>query len=116
MAARIPSHMKITLQKKPDKRASSVDQPGIEPRFSEPKSDVIAFIPLVNGAFFSKAGAKVLLFFDMTKYFELFFEKIVILYSKNKIFLTFRIPNLRYLPKKHYLHDLRRLHIFQRLA
>ena len=67
MAARIPSHTKISLQKKPDERASFVDQPGIEPRFSEPKSDVIAFIPLVNGAFLSKAGAKVLLFFDMTK-------------------------------------------------
>ena len=50
-------------------RASFVDQPGIEPRFSEPKSDVIAFIPLVKDAFFSKAGAKVLLFFDMTKFF-----------------------------------------------
>ena len=47
-AARIPSHMKISLQKKPDMRASFVDQPGIEPRFSEPKSDVIAFIPLVT--------------------------------------------------------------------
>ena len=93
MAARIPSHMKISLQKKPDKRASYVDQPGIEPRFSEPKSDVIAFIPLVNGAFFLKAGAKVLLFFDMTKYFALFFEKNSIFYQKMNYTISFRILN-----------------------
>ena len=88
MAARIPSHMKISLQKKPDMRASFVDQPGIEPRFSEPKSDVIAFIPLVKDAFFSKAGAKVLLFFDMTKLFVLFFEKNTFLAQKPAFLLV----------------------------
>ena len=45
----------ITLEGFPSKKARQtgffVDQPGIEPRFSEPKSDVIAFIPLVNVLF-----------------------------------------------------------------
>ena len=39
-------------------RASFVDQPGIEPRFSEPKSDVIAFIPLVNNFVVFEIGCK----------------------------------------------------------
>jgi hypothetical protein len=48
---------------------------------------------LVNGAFFSKAGAKVLLFFDMTKYFALFFEKNSIFYQKMNYTISFRILN-----------------------
>ena len=40
-----------------------VDQPGIEPRFSEPKSDVIAFIPLVTVDFLFESGCKGTAFF-----------------------------------------------------
>ena len=60
-------------------RASSVDQPGIEPRFSEPKSDVIAFIPLVNNFVISEIGDKGTAFFLID---QIFFQKNVFLVQK----------------------------------
>ncbi len=39
-------------------------------------------LSLERYAFFSKAGAKVLLFFDMTKYLRIFFSKICIFCKK----------------------------------
>ena len=86
MAARIPSHIEDFSSKKARERASFVDQPGIEPRFSEPKSDVIAFIPLVNNFVVSKSGAKVQQKMHMTKYFGKkmhFFSKKVYFFGKN---------------------------------
>ena len=46
---------------------------GVEPRFSEPKSGVIPIYEwTIPFAIWSKAGAKVLLFFDMTKFCSTF--------------------------------------------
>ena len=51
------------VKKAPTCRDFFVVQPGIEPRFSEPKSDVIAFIPLDNRDTYHEIGCKGTAFF-----------------------------------------------------
>ncbi len=71
------------LRKKQAAEAALVVHRGVEPRFSEPKSGVI---PIYEWTALSKKRAKVLLFFELTKFFAIILHFFV-------LFLIWRLPN-----------------------